>query len=85
VTTAKQVAAASGVTLPTALSTLAAFRSKGIVAELTSGKKNRLFAYSGYVDVINRGTELGSPGLRSSTTEGATASRLSDIASPQRE
>jgi Fic family protein len=84
VTTSKQVAEASGVTLPTALSTLAAFQEKGIVAELTGGKKNRLFAYSGYLDVLNRGTELGSLGPRSSTTEGATASPLSDIASPQR-
>ena len=61
VTTAKQVAEASGVTLPTALSTLAALRTKGIVAELTGGKKNRVFAYSGYLEVINRGTELGAP------------------------
>lgn len=52
-------------------------------AELTGGKKNRLFAYSGYLDVINRGTELGPPGIRTATTEGASVSRLSDIASPQ--
>jgi Fic family protein len=84
VTTAKQIAEASGVTLPTALSTLAAFRTKGIIAELTGGKKNRLFAYSGYLEVINRGTELGVPGPRPVTTEGATASRLSDITAPQR-
>ncbi|MES1186835.1 MAG: hypothetical protein ABUL60_23685 [Myxococcales bacterium] len=51
---------------------------------ITGGKKNRLFAYSGYLDVINRGTELGTLGPRTSKTEGATASRLSDIASPQR-
>lgn len=84
VTTAKQVVEASGVTLPTALSTLAAFRTKGIVAELTGGKKNRVFAYSGYLEVINRGTELGAPMPRSATTEGATASRLSDTTAPQR-
>jgi hypothetical protein len=83
VTTAKQVVEASRVTLPTVLSTLAAFQAKGIVAELTGGKKNRVFAYSGYLDVINRGTELGAPRPRPSTTEGATASRLSDIAPPQ--
>jgi hypothetical protein len=84
VATAKQVVEASRVTLPTVLSTLAAFQAKGIVAALTGGKKNRVFAYSGCLDVINRGTELGVPGPRPSTTEGATASRLSDIASPQR-
>jgi hypothetical protein len=31
---------------------------------------NRLFAYSGCLDVINRGTESGSPGMRTATTEG---------------
>jgi hypothetical protein len=38
----------------------------------------------GYLDVINRGTELGAPAQRSSTTEGATTSRLSDIAATRR-
>ena len=57
---------------------------KGIAAELTGGKKNRVFAYSGYLEVINRGTELAPPGLRSSTTEGATTSRLSDVALQRR-
>lgn len=74
-TSAKQVVATSGLTLPSVLSTLATLRAKGIVAKLTGGKKNRLFAYSGYLDVINRGTELGAPGPRPSTTERATASR----------
>lgn len=83
VTTAKRVAEASGVTLPTALSTLAAFQAKGIVAELTGGKKNRLFAYSGYLDVLNRGTELNPPGPRASMTDGTTASRSSDVSRPR--
>jgi Fic family protein len=82
-TTAKRLAEASGVTLPTALSTLANFQAKGIVGELTGGKKNRLFAYSGYLDVLNRGTELASSAPRPATTQGATASRLSEIISPR--
>ncbi len=82
VTTAKRVAEESGVTLPTALSTLATFQKKGIVGELTGLKKNRVFAYSGYIDVINRGTELGPPGASGSSTEGTTLSHLSTIASP---
>lgn len=75
----KQVVEASGVTLPTALSALPTLRAKGIVAELTGGKKNRLFAYSRYLEVLNRRTELGTPGpLPSTTTDGATASRSLD-------
>ncbi len=30
----------------------------GIVTELTKQKRNRLFSYSGYFDIMNRGTEL---------------------------
>jgi Fic family protein len=58
VTNAKRLAEESGVTLPTALSTLAALQRNGIVAELTGRKKNRVFAYSGYVEILNQGTEL---------------------------
>ncbi len=30
----------------------------GIVTELTSKKRNRLFSYAGYVDIMNQGTEI---------------------------
>jgi Fic family protein len=30
----------------------------GIVTELTSRKRNRLFSYAGYVDIMNQGTEI---------------------------
>lgn len=30
----------------------------GIIRELTSRKRNRLFSYEGYIDIMNRGTEL---------------------------
>jgi len=30
----------------------------GIVRELTTQRRNRLFSYTGYVDIMNRGTEL---------------------------
>lgn len=56
--TAKSVARNSGVTLPTALSTLSALQALGIVGELTGKKKNRVYAYTAYVEVLNRGTEL---------------------------
>jgi len=32
--------------------------ASGEVAELTGRKKNMLFAYSAYIEVLNRGTEL---------------------------
>lgn len=58
VTGAKRLAEESGVTLPTALSTLAALQAKGLVSELTGLKKNRVFAYTRYLELLNRGTEL---------------------------
>jgi Fic family protein len=58
ITSAKDLAKESAVSIPTALSTLSALREQGIVAELTGRKKNMLFAYSAYVDLLNRGTEL---------------------------
>jgi len=31
---------------------------KGLLRELTARKRNRLFSYAGYVEIMNRGTEL---------------------------
>lgn len=58
ITSAKDLAKESAVSIPTALSTLSALREQGIVAELTGRKKNMLFAYSAYIELLNRGTEL---------------------------
>jgi len=30
----------------------------GIVSELTAQKRNRLFSYARYIDIMNQGTEL---------------------------
>ena len=30
----------------------------GIVKELTARKRNRLFSYAGYIEIMSRGTEL---------------------------
>ena len=30
----------------------------GIVRELTARKRNRVFSYSGYIEIMNRGAEL---------------------------
>lgn len=55
ITSAKDLAKESAVSIPTALSALSALREKGMVAELTGRKKNMLFAYSAYIEVLNRG------------------------------
>ncbi|MEO8903295.1 MAG: winged helix-turn-helix transcriptional regulator [Polyangiaceae bacterium] len=77
ITSAKDLAKESAVSIPTALSTLSVLREKGMVAELTGRKKNMLFAYSAFIEVLNRGTELpvaNDPHLRASgsTVSGAT-------------
>lgn len=59
ITTAKRLAEDSGVTLPTALSTLAALRSRGVVDEVSGKKKNRVFTYARYLEILNQGTDLG--------------------------
>ena len=41
-----------------ALLALARLEQLGIVKELTAQKRNRLFSYAGYIEVMNRGTEL---------------------------
>ena len=71
ITSAKALATESAVSIPTALSTLSALREKGIVAELTGRKKNMLFAYSAYIDVLNSGTELPATTGRGSRTAGS--------------
>jgi Fic family protein len=38
--------------------TLGHLEQLGIVQELTAQKRNRLFSYAGYIDIMNRGTEL---------------------------
>ena len=37
---------------------LSRLQQLGIVRELTAQKRNRLFSYAGYIDIMNRGTEL---------------------------
>jgi Fic family protein len=81
VTTAKSVAEESGVTLPTALSTLAALQKSGMVSELTGRKKNRVFGYSAYLAVLNRGTELGASLAGGASRPSATKSRATVVAS----
>ena len=80
ITSAKDLAKESAVPIPTALSTLSALREKGMVAELTGRTKNMLFAYSAYIEVLNRGTELpvaNDPHLRAAGATVSAATRSS--------
>jgi Fic family protein len=42
---------------PTAMKALTHLQDLGIVREITGRRRNRLFAYSRYMDILNRGTE----------------------------
>ena len=47
-----------GITPATVNKALVHLERLGIVKELTSRKRNRLFSYAGYIEIMNRGTEL---------------------------
>jgi Fic family protein len=51
----------TGITPATVNKTLGHLEQLGIVRELTAQKRNRVFSYSGYVEIMNRGTELPEP------------------------
>jgi Fic family protein len=48
----------TGITPATVNKSLVHLERLGIVRELTDQKRNRLFSYTGYVDILNEGTEL---------------------------
>lgn len=48
----------TGITPATVNKALGHMKKLGIVRELTARKRNRLFSYSGYVEILSRGTEL---------------------------
>ena len=48
----------TGLTPATVNKSLANLEQLGIVRELTAQKRNRRFSYHGYVEIMNRGTEL---------------------------
>jgi Fic family protein len=55
---AGELAAKSGITFATVNKSLAHLEQLNIVKELTAKKRNRLFCYTGYLDILNRDTEL---------------------------
>ena len=48
----------TGITPATINKALGHLERLGIVREITAQKRNRLFSYAGYVEIMNRGTEL---------------------------
>lgn len=48
----------TGLTAATVSKALGHLERLGIVRELTSRKRNRLFSYSGYLEILDRGTEV---------------------------
>lgn len=48
----------TGITSATVNKALGHLQQLGIVKELTARKRNRLFSYTGYIEIMSRGTEL---------------------------
>jgi len=61
ISTAGYLAEKTNLTPATVNKCLEHLRKLGIICELTAQRRNRLFSYSGYIEIMNRGTEL--PGL----------------------
>ncbi len=57
ITTAGWLVKKTGITAATVNKALTHLERLGIVRELTSRKRNRLFRYTGYVEIMNQGTE----------------------------
>lgn len=57
VATLNQVAERAGISFPTAAKGMAALADLGIARELTGGRRNRIFAYGRYLDILNEGAE----------------------------
>ena len=53
----KNLAAASGLSFPTASKAVLTLAELGIVQELTGQRRNRVFAYGGYLTILNEGGE----------------------------
>ncbi len=58
IATSGSLVAKTGITPATVNKALGHLEQLGIVKELTALKRNRLFSYMGYIDIMSRGTEL---------------------------
>jgi Fic family protein len=57
VRTATQLSRTTGISLPTTLNALKGLGDLGIVKEITGRRRNRVFSYAPYLEILNEGTE----------------------------
>jgi len=57
VATIQDLAKRAGVSFPTASKAVTALENAGVVREMTGGRRDRVFVYGRYLDVLNEGTE----------------------------
>lgn len=58
IATSSWIVEKTGISPATVNKSLGHLESLGIIKELTAQKRNRLFSYAGYIDIMNQGTEL---------------------------
>jgi len=58
IATSSSLVEKTGITPATVNKALSHLEQLGIVKELTAQKRNRLFSYAGYIEIMSRGTEL---------------------------
>lgn len=58
VTTSRQLEEATGLSHVTVNKSLDHLHDTGLITELTGNKRNRVFSYPAYIDILNEGTEL---------------------------
>jgi Fic family protein len=58
VVTSKWLVEKTGITPATVNSSLRHLEKLGIIEQLSSQKRNRLYSYGRYIDILNQGTEL---------------------------
>jgi Fic family protein len=58
ITVSKWLVEKTGITPATVNKSLEHLQRLGIVRELTSRKRNRVFSYTGYLEIMNQGKEL---------------------------
>ncbi len=57
INSATRISEATGLSLPTVLSALEHLQQLGIMREITGRARNRLFIYSSYLEILDKGTE----------------------------
>src|SRR5690606_17637805 len=63
IATSSSLVEKTGISPATVNKVLSHLEQLGIVKELTAQKRNRLFSYAGYIEIMSRGTELPGPSI----------------------